>query len=332
MAVTAFVTGGSGFVGGAVVRDLARRGMRVRALSRGPDSEGRIAALGGTPVRGDLESASADQLAGAQLVVHAAARVAAWGPVELFHGVNVVGTARLLDAARRAGVRRFVHIGTEAALFDGRPLVDIAEDDRPLAIHSPFAYARTKALAERLVRAADDPETGFRTIVLRPRMIWGPGDRTLLPAIARMAAAGRFVWVDGGRARTNTTHIANLLHAIRLAFSRGKGGRAYFIHDGEIWRMKDFLTCLAATRGIVLPARSLPSSVLRPVAAAVEALWSRFAPDAEPPITRMAVALMAADCVLRLDAARADLGYAPVIPVEEGLAQLTAAGAAPAAG
>ena len=307
MAVTAFVTGGSGFVGGAVVRDLARRGMRVRALSRGPDSEGRIAALGGTPVRGDLESASADQLAGAQLVVHAAARVAAWGPVELFHGVNVVGTARLLDAARRAG-------------------------DRPLAIRSPFAYARTKALAERLVRAADDPETGFRTIVLRPRMIWGPGDRTLLPTIARMAAAGRFVWVDGGRARTNTTHIANLLHAIRLAFSRGEGGRAYFIHDGEIWRMKDFLTCLAATRGIVLPARSLPSSVLRPVAAAVEALWSRFAPDAEPPITRMAVALMAADCVLRLDAARADLGYAPVIPVEEGLAQMTAAGAAPAAG
>ncbi len=320
--MTVFVTGGSGFVGAATIAALVADGMRVRALSRRSQSDAAIRRAGGEPVRGTLEEIAPRHLAGAEIVVHAAARVESWGPYADFARVNVDGTRRLLAAAREVGARRFIHIGTEAALFVGCSLVDIAEDDLPLATRSPFPYARSKGRAEQLVRAADDPGNGFRTIVLRPRLIWGPGDRTLLPTICRMAKAGRFVWVDGGRARTNTTHIANLVHAIRLALTKGKGGRAYFIHDGEVWALKDFLSRLAATRGVTLPKRSLSSTVLRPLAAVVEPIWGVFAPDREPPISRMAVALMAADCVLRWDAARRDLGYAPPVTVRDGLAAL----------
>ena len=320
--MTVFVTGGSGFVGAATISALAKKGMRVRALSRRPQSDEVIRRVGGEPVRGVLEEVTPRHLAGAEIVVHAAARVQAWGHHADFARVNVDGTRRLLAAARDAGVRRFIHIGTEAALFVGRPLLEIAEDDLPLATRSPFPYARSKAQAEQLVRGADDPDNDFRTIVLRPRLIWGPGDRTLLPTICRMAEAGQFVWVDQGRVRTNTTHITNLVHAIGLALTKGVGGRAYFIHDGEVWLLKDFLRRLAATRGVALPDRSLPSVVLRPLAAMVESLWRVFAPDREPPVTRMAVALMAADCILRCDAARRDLGYEPQVTVREGLAAL----------
>ena len=100
---------------------------------------------------------------------------------------------RLLEAceaaAREAGVKRFIHIGTEAALVHGQDLHEV--DERyPLAFDSPYPYCSTKARAEQAVREAYDPAGGFTTPVLRPRFIWGPGDATLLPALPKMAQPG----------------------------------------------------------------------------------------------------------------------------------------------
>ncbi len=321
--VEVFVTGGSGFVGGAAIRHLVGLGYRVRALSRSEDGDRAIRRAGGEPVRGDLATVSAAHLAACDAVVHAAAFVRPWGRWRDFRRVNVEGTARLLEAARTAAVRRFVHIGTEAALFRGRPMRDI-DERAPLALDAPYPYARTKAEAERLVLAADDPAAGFRTIVLRPRMIWGPGDRTILPGLLRMVEGGGFAWVDGGRARTSTTHIANLVHAIALALERGEGGTALFVTDGETTTLRDFLSRLAGTRGVALPDRSVPGWMLRALAFVVESFWRLLAIEREPPITRMVAAMMACDCTLRIDRARAELGYEPPITVAEGLRRLAA--------
>ncbi len=321
MSAEVFVTGGSGFVGGATIRHLAAAGYRLRALSRRRSGDRSIREVGGEPVRGDLESVTAKDLAGSRAVVHAAAHVRPWGRWRDFRRVNVAGTARLLAAAKAAGVRRFIHISTEAALFHGQPMCEI-DEDAPLALRSPYPYARTKAEAELLVRRADDPAGGFRTIILRPRMIWGPGDRTLLPGLVRMVEAGRFAWVDHGRVPTSTTHIDNLTHAIALALERGEGGAVWFITDGETWTLYDFLTRLAASAGVTLPDRSVSGRLLRALAFVVEPGWRLFAPDAEPPITRMVAAMMACACTLRIDRARAELGYRPVVSVEEGMAGL----------
>src|SRR5690606_23929780 len=105
---------------------------------------------------------------------------------------------------------------------------------------SPYPYSRTKAQAERLVRDANTAD--FTTIVLRPRFIWGPGDTTLLPTIETMAREGKFMWVDYGRARTSTTHIANLVHAIDLALTKGFGGEAYFILDDGVRTMREMIS------------------------------------------------------------------------------------------
>jgi len=115
----------------------------------------------------------------------------------------------------------------------------------PYALHSPFLYPATKAEAERRVLAANAPD--FETISIRPRLVWGPGDQTILPVVKQMVAKGRFLWMDGGRAQTSTAHIANLVHGVELALTKGSGGQAYFVTDDEVTTFREFLTALLKT-------------------------------------------------------------------------------------
>lgn len=317
--MTVFVTGGSGFVGRAVVGALVARGDRVLALSRSPASDSVLEALGAKPVRGDLGTVGIDHLRGAEVVVHAAAHTEDWGPWSLFEEVTVRGTQRVVAAARQAGVARVVHVGTEAALFDGRPLVRV-DESAPLAVKSPFPYARSKALAERAALEASGQ--GFDVVSIRPRFVWGEGDTTLLPALAAMGREGRFRWIDGGRALTSSTHIDNLVHALLLATERGRGGEAYFVlDDGEV-PFRPFVTRYVATSGVDLGDAEIPGWVARGAAAALSPLFGWF--GRRPPVTPFAAAMASVEVTLVDAKARRELGYAPRIGRDEALARLEA--------
>ncbi len=320
MSARVFVTGASGFVGGAIARQLAEN-REVLAMSRSTGSDAAIAELGAMPVRCDLTTLTAEQLAGCDIVVHSAARVEPWGNLDDFWRDNVAGTAQMLRAARKAGVTRFVHIGTESALFHGQPMVDV-DESAPLALDSPFPYSRTKAHAERLVRQANDPEAGFATIVLRPRFVWGPGDRTVLPTLIEMVRAGKFAWVDGGRVDTSTTHIDNLVAAVARALDHGVAGEAYFVLDDGHVQVRAFMTALAATRGVAMPDRSIPGWVARPVARLLALCWRLFRLDGQPPLDPFRAAVLSQPCTLNDSRARSELGYRPVVSREDGLAAL----------
>lgn len=326
-----FVTGGSGFVGAATIARLVERGHRVRAMSRSAGSDATLRAAGAEPVRCDLENVAASHLADAEVVVHAAAFVEAWGPADAWERINVDGTRRMLAAAREAGVRRFIHIGTEAALVHGQSLHD-ADENYPLALDSPYPYCSTKARAEQAVRAANDPGAGFITLVLRPRFIWGPGDRTLLPAILAMARAGRWSWVDHGRALTSTTYIGNLVDAIELALTRGQPGEAYFILDDGTRTLREMVSALARAAGVKLPDKSVPYGLAHAVGGVLEFCWRTFRVPGAPPLTRHAAMVMGRDCTLVGEKARRELGYLPRVSVAEGLETLRTALAARDAG
>lgn len=317
-----FLTGGTGFVGGAVLKAFSPR-HSIAALSRSAKGDAVIEALGAKPVRGDLESVSSEMIKGAEAVIHAAAFVEEWGPRSQYEAVNVTGTERLLRAAKTADARRFVHVGTEAALFRGQPMRDI-DETYPLAPDSPFPYSATKARAEALVIAANDPGGGFETIVIRPRLIWGEGDQTILPAVKAMAEAGKFAWIDGGRAMTSTTHIDNIVFALDLALTKGRSGEAYFIVDGPPIAFRDFLTPYLRTAGVALPEKSVPGALIRLVANVAEPLFRLANSATPPPITRFTAHIMSRDCTISDRKARAELGYRPVISVAEGLARLAA--------
>ena len=311
-----FVTGASGFVGGAAATKLATYGHEVFAMSRSEKSDVAIRATGATPVRCDLESVTPEHLNGAAVVLHCAAFVEQWGPRDAWRRFNVDGTARMLDVAKQAGAKRFIHISTESVHWRGQHLRN-ADETYPRAPNSPYPYAATKAQAEELVeRAAGD---GFETIILRPRFIWGPGDTTLLPTIEQVAQSGQWMWVNGGRARTSTTHIDNLVHAIVLALSAGRSGEAYFILDDGVRTMREMIGGIAAARGINLPDRSIPAWAADAIGATCEGAWRTLPLKGEPPLTRFSAMILSRDSVLNGAKARREMGYAPVISVEDGL-------------
>jgi nucleoside-diphosphate-sugar epimerase len=323
---TAFVTGGSGFIGGALIRRLTGEGWRVRALARSEVAAVAVAEAGAEAAEGDLDKVEAMREAaeGSEVAFHAAATVQQWGPWELFERVNVRGTQNALDACRRAGVRRFVHVGTEAALSVGRPLVRV-DETVPLRPDSKAPYPASKARAEQVVREASGD--GFETVVVRPRFVWGPGDTTLLPAITETVKSGRFAWIGGGRHLTSTAYIDNVVEGLLLGAERGRAGEAYFITDGEPVEFRDLLTRMLETQGVEAPSRTLPLPLARGLAAGSETAWRVLRRDGDPPLTRAAVWLSAMEITIDISKARSELGYEPVVTVDEGIERLRSAGA-----
>jgi nucleoside-diphosphate-sugar epimerase len=318
---TAFVTGGSGFVGGALIERLRREGWDVRALARSDRAAERVRELGAEEVRGDLGDGNAlrDGAEGSEIAFHAAAKVEDWGDPADFERLNVHGTQNVINACREAGVRRLVHVGTEAALMAGQPLVNV-DESAPLRPDSPALYPSSKAKAEQLVRAANGD--GLETVVVRPRFVWGGGDTTLLPQIVQMVRSGRFRWVGGGRHLTATTHIDNTVEGLWLAGTRGPAGGVWFVTDGEPVVFRDFMTDWVATQGVEIPDKSVPAGVANAAAVSAEWLWRRLKRPGNPPLTRFSVWVSSQECTIDISRAERELGYRPVRTREEGLRQM----------
>jgi nucleoside-diphosphate-sugar epimerase len=320
----AFVTGGSGFIGGRLAKRLVSEGWPVRALARSSSAAATVSAAGAEPVTGDLGDVEALRAGaeGCTAAFHAAAHLGEWGSRAEFERVNVGGTRNVLEACARAGVKRFVHVGTEAALLTGEPLVDI-DESAPLRPDSQSSYSATKALAEQAVRAAN--RDGFETVVVRPRLVWGAGDTTILPSLVEAIRRGRFAWIGGGQHRTSTTHVDNAVEGLVLGASRGKPGGVYFVTDGEPVLFREFISELVGTQGVDVPDRNMPASLARLGAAASERIWRTFRLGGSPPITRLAVWLSALETTVDISRAKAELGYEPVRTIEDGMAELRSA-------
>lgn len=319
----AFVTGGSGFIGGRLIERLAGDGIRVRALARSERSADRVRDLGAEPVHGDLDDLRTltEGARGCEIVFHAAAQLGGWGDPDAFWKTNVLGTRRVVRAARDAGVRRLVHVGTEAVLMAGQPLVGV-DETAPLRPDSPALYSSTKAHAEIEVLAGGG--RGLETVVVRPRLVWGPGDTTLMPLLVGQVRSGRFAWVGGGRHRTATTHVDNTVEGLVLAATRGGDRGVWFVTDGDDLPFREMVERLLGTEGITVPDRSIPVAVARALAVAGEAAWGALPLPGEPPLARFALWVASLECTIDTSRAERELGYRPVVTREEGLAALAA--------
>jgi nucleoside-diphosphate-sugar epimerase len=320
------VTGATGGLGRNAVEYLLKQGIAVTGTGRNAAIGQALSDLGATFVAADLAHATSQVLstlvAQADAVWHCAALSSPWGATRLFEDSNVHATANLLDAAGRAGVKRFVHISTPAIYFDFTHRYDIIESFRA---ESPAnEYARTKALAEEKVRAVSLRYPGLRTVILRPRAIFGPYDQVLMPRLMHMLATknGRLPLPRGGRTVLDMTYVDNVVHAMWLATANDHlpSGLTCNITNGEPAPIafvleKLFVRELKRRMRIVdVPYRALALGT--EVLECISKLTRR-----EPRLTRYSAGVLAFDMTLDLDCARATLGYVPAVALDEGISR-----------
>jgi nucleoside-diphosphate-sugar epimerase len=279
--------------------------------------------------------------------------VGVWGPASDFFKVNVGGTTNVLAACRAAGVPRLVYTSSPSVVYNGGDLRGVNES-APLCAEAPCAYPTSKAAAERLVTTAHSPE--LATVSLRPHLVWGPGDKNVVPRVLALARSGRLRIIGPGTNRVDCTHISNVVDAHLLAerklcqatawtstglaaASNGAGeseisnfksqmppagGRAYFITNGEPVRLWDWINQLL--RGVGQPEIKKHVSLHLAYAAGgvLETLWRTLPLKGEPPMTRFVAKEMATDHWFDIAAARRDLGYQPRVSMAEGTAELIA--------
>ena len=318
------VTGGGGFLGGAIVQLLCERGDEVRSFSRGEYP--RLAALGAQQFRGDLadKEAVARAAKGCELVFHVAAKAGIWGSYRDFYQANVVGTENVIAACRSNHIARLVYTSSPSVVFDGR---DVEGGDETLPYPSRYEahYPATKALAERLVLASNSARLAVTS--LRPHLIWGPGDNHLVPRIVAKGRAGKLRRIGTRPNLVDTVYVdnaarAHLLAADRLSPGSVVAGKNYFISNGEPLPLWVMVNHILAAADIPPVTRSISPQLAVAVGGLCEGLWGLFRLSGEPPMTRFVAHELASSHWFDISAARRDLGYEPEISIHDGLLRL----------
>ncbi len=324
----AFVTGATGFIGGALAAGLADQGWEVRLLAR-PASRGKITNPNRyTIVEGDLDADPGllrDAADGCDVVFHAAAIRNRWGtPPHEYRQANVEGTRRLLDAAI-GRARRFVYVSSVGVL--GWPGVRGIDESFPVHQNSAKAdYHSTKAEAEGLVRERGGD---IEAVVSRPTITYGPGDADgMVTRLAAMIAGGRFVRVGRGTNHVHLTYIDDMVRGLILTGTHpAAAGQTFILAGPESIAVRDLVARIEQALG--LPPRNLyvPEAVARPLAWGVESLYrlaSAVTTTGCPPLTRDKIDTLCVHRGFSSAKATALLGYAPRVDYDEGLARTLA--------
>lgn len=317
------VTGATGFVGSNLVSALVRRGHTVRVLVRNPARLSRLGAAPFEAVAGDIADRTAVMRAvqGQDIVFHNAGMVVEWGPRDEFYRVNVHGTRHLLDASCGTGIKRFVHTSSVTVL-------GVPRDANPIDERAPYTtayhehYTETKIISEELVLEYGKTR-GLPVTVIRPGLVWGPGDTTLLPRLENLMRRKIICNIGKGNNRLILTYIDNLIEGLLLAAeSPVAQGQVYHILDSEDITSRMFFSELTKAMGIQPPTFGVPYCMLHAVAMLCEAAAHLLNLSEPPLLSRYGLNLLACNGNYGITKARRELGYAAAVRFREGMEKM----------
>ena len=320
------VTGGGGFLGSAICRQLLARGDDVIAYQRSASEE--LEKLGVRIIQGSITDAELlnAALKGVDAVIHTAAKAGIWGPYDDYFRPNVLGTENVLAACRKNGIRKLVFTSSPSVTHaDGD--IEGGDESLPYAEHYNSPYPATKALAEQKVMAANCPE--LHTVSLRPHLIWGPGDNHLLPKLLERAQSGKLK-LPGPEKLIDTIYIDNAAKAHLLALDRLQsdpeivGGKTYFVSNDEPLPQSQIIGDLLKAAGLEVDIQPISPHIALAAGTLLETGWKLFRLKSEPPITRWSAEHLSTAHWYDISAAKRDLGYTPEVSIAEGMELLAA--------
>ena len=318
------VTGGLGFVGYPLVKNLIAEGHEVHALGRtiNPPKEKILSGLFYHSFDLSKQKLSDSWFKGTDTVFHTAAKAGIGGNYNSFKMANLTATELLIEACKQNGVKQFIYTSTPSVAFSTNPIRG-GNESLPYSKELFSPYASTKALAEQVVLLAHNP-SGMRTIALRPHLIWGKGDPHLLPRVISRHRNGKLKIVGDGSNSVDLTHIENVVHAhlqalLSMQLNPNLGGQAYFIGQNEPVVLWDWLNEIFSELGMSSINKTISYKSAFHVGHVLEKIWSLLGIESDPPMTRFVACQLAHDHWFSCSAAEKDLGYRPVINMKEAM-------------
>ncbi|MDY6863650.1 MAG: NAD-dependent epimerase/dehydratase family protein [Thermodesulfobacteriota bacterium] len=319
------VTGAGGFLGSHLIRELSVRGRKVKAMVRRKNQKDLFDLPGVETVYGDIKEPATltTPLKDIETVFNCAALVSEWGKKKKFYSTNVYGTKNLLEASKNAGVNRFIHISSLVVIGISTKHYN-SDESRPYTKKVFDPYSETKIHSEKVVREYHHT-SGLQTTILRPSVIWGPGDRNIFPRLFQIMNNGTFFLINGGRQTISLTYVDNLVEAMLLAEQREEAkGEIYHIVDGWKCTFKEFLNRLLEKAEKKPVSRSVPFTLAYLIAYLTEVKAKLLHEENPPLLTRFGLYLMSNNSEFDCSKAQRELNYSARVGLEEGLEKTAA--------
>jgi len=314
------VTGATGMVGSHVVERARQQGWAVRAFVRPEANVELLKQWGVELIRGNFEDQSALHAAvqNATVIVHCAAKVGDWGPVEDYRRMNVQGLEDLILASQQAhSLKRFIHLSS-LGVYPARDHYGTDEGE-PTAQTSIDGYTLSKVEAEQLVLKCQRQQ-GFPAVVLRPGFIYGPRDRTILPRLLGKLQTRQFAFLGSPEKVMNNTYVNNLVDAIFLAIDREVVRPGPFnITDGRLVTKREFVSTIARSAGYPEPTKVVPLGVAKVLARVLETTWRLLGKTEAPLLSQARIKFLGLNLDFSIEAAKRELGYHPAVDFAEAM-------------